>query len=374
MPRLVTLLPMAADGVGPSYTCTSLLGGFSAAGLSGPLHVTRARQAVRGLDMRVAIPRRLSPLPYRWLRAPAMRRAERCFLASLRPGDLAYFWPGATLEAFETARARGARILGEGINTRMAAAREVLDAAYAAEGLEPDHGITDARIRDEDAKLALTDFFFAPSPGVEAALRGSPLREGAVISTSYGISPDRVRAPEARREAGQKPVFLFVARGSIRKGLHQLLRAWALAGVDGELRIAGVIEPAIETLCGELLQRPDVRRLGFVRDVAALYAQADVFVLPSLEEGDPLVTLEAATRGLPVIASEMGAGRIGHDTGCVLTIDPQRPESIAEAIWLLGSDPEARLARGASAREAAADYTWDRVAARRADLLRRRLA
>ena len=43
-------------------------------------------------------------------------------------------------------------------------------------------------------------------------------------------------------------------------------------------------------LCATELNRADVRCMGFVRDIDKLYRDADVFVLPSFEEGDPLVT------------------------------------------------------------------------------------
>ncbi|UMA63306.1 glycosyltransferase family 4 protein [Roseivivax marinus] len=371
--RLMTLLPMAADGVGPSYTCLSLLSGMAATGLSGPCYVARARDRPADVTVLPTVPRMLNMVPYRHVRGPAARAAERRYLSDLRRGDIAYLWPGASLAAFEAARALDLPVVVDGINTRMADARRILDAAYAAEGLTPAHGITDDRIRDEDDKLALTTHFFAPSPGVEAALATSPLSEEAVISCSYGFDPDRAGAKNGGARRRTRPIFLFVGRSSIRKGTHQLLRAWERAGVEGELWIAGAIEPVIRTLCAPLLERPDVRCLGFVSDVASLYSQADVFVLPSLEEGDPLVTLEAASCGLPVIASPMGAGRIGSETGCVAMIDPGEPDSIANQLAHFGRSAEMRAEWGGRAHAAATAYTWKKVAKRRAEALDRRL-
>ncbi|WP_188129766.1 glycosyltransferase family 4 protein [Roseivivax sediminis] len=370
----MTLLPMAADGVGPSYTCLSLLSGMAASGLGGPCYVSRARDRPAGVAVLPTVPRILNLLPYRHVRGPAARVAERRYLSDLRRGDVAYLWPGASLAAFEAARALELPVVVDGINTRMAEARKILDAAYAAEGLAPAHGITDDRIRDEDEKLALTTHFFAPSPGVEAALATSPLAAGSVISCSYGFEPDRVGAKCGGAGRRTRPVFLFVGRSSIRKGTHQLLRAWERAGIEGELWIAGGMEPAVRTLCQPLLDRSDVRCLGFVTDVASLYSQADVFVLPSFEEGDPLVTLEAASRGLPVIASPMGAGRIGAETGCVAMVDPCDPDSIAMQLERFGRCPQLRDEWGARARKAAAGYNWRTVASGRAKALLSRLA
>lgn len=359
---------MACDGVGPSYTCTRLLQGMATRGLHGPLFVDRVRAPLDGIDYRSSLSGPFAALPYQLIAETAQRRTEHRYLAALRHDDIAYLWPAASLAAYEAARERGLPVVGEGINTRMAHAREVLDAVYAAEGLSPGHGITDARIREENEKLALTTAFFAPSVGVEQSLVGSPIPPENILPTSYGVvlkdaAPPRRAVPEAG------PIILFVGYGSLRKGLHQLLKAWAVAGLRGKLVLAGRIEPALQDLCADHLNRPDVELLGFVQNVAPLYESADMFVLPSFEEGDPLVTYEAAAQGLPVIASPAGAGRIGDNTDCIIGIDPAEPESIVEALRQLADDYDYLRERGARCRAAVEDYSWTKVGQRRADAL-----
>lgn len=374
MTRLMTLLSMAVDGVGPSQTCSSLLAGMARVGLSGPLYATRVSAGTDGLEYNTVVPSPLNAIPYRLIAKSAMHISERRFLKDLRDGDIAYLWPNASLRAYEAAKKTGISVVGEGINTRMASARAVLDAAYEAEGLVPEHGLTDARIADEEAKLAMTDYFFAPSPSVEKALVGSNLPNSAVIPVSYGVDLSRTRARSERRSVGARPIFLFVGWGSIRKGLHQLLRGWVEANVQADLWIAGTLEPALERLCRPLLERDDVHLLGFTRDVDGLYAQADVFVLPSFEEGDPLVTYEAAVHGLPIIASPMGAGRMGNKTSCVRQIDPADTESIALALYELAGSEELRMQWAKRSATAVLDYGWNDVAERRASFLRAKLS
>ena len=63
-------------------------------------------------------------------------------------------------------------------------------------------GITDARIAEEEAKIALSTTIFAPSPGVEQALAGSPLEEaytgdeGTLVWDLGAVKPSEERTVE----------------------------------------------------------------------------------------------------------------------------------------------------------------------------------
>ena len=155
---------MATDGVGPSYAGVRLLQGAQGAGYAVDLFVNRYRMPDAGLTLHVALPGPLGLLPYRWVCAPASRRLEARYAASIRDDQIAYLWPSASLALHAAVQARGIPIVLEGINTRMAHAKRLLDQAYDAFGAPPAHGITEARIAEEEAKLALAAAIFAPSP------------------------------------------------------------------------------------------------------------------------------------------------------------------------------------------------------------------
>ncbi len=346
----------------------SLLQGMVGGGAEGRLYINRNRAEIDGLDYKVAVPRALAKLPYPLVRSFATRTTEAAFVSELRPGEVAYLWPAASLSAHETAHERGNPIVLEGINTRMARAREVLDQAYAAEGLEPEHRITDYKIAEEEQKLALATAIFAPSPGVEAALLGSPVAKKGIIPASYGVRLGRRRPSASRRD--RNPVFLFVGSVSIRKGAHLLLRAWTEGRIKGTLLLAGAIEPAVAKLCQSELSSANVQPLGFVRNVDNLYRDSDVFVLPSFEEGDPLVTYEAAAHGLPIVASSIGAGRIGAETGCAVLVDPTAPETLVAALREMANSADVRSEWSSRAASAVESYGWDEVGAARAARLK----
>jgi glycosyltransferase involved in cell wall biosynthesis len=359
---------MACDGVGPSFTAFKLMEGAHAAGYPVRIYVNRSRMPASPLPLHAALPGLLGQLPYRKVEAFASRRLEARYARDLRPGDIAYLFPSASLEIHEILHRRGIPIVLEGINTRMSSARTILDAAYDAFGAAPAHGITDARIAEEEAKYALATTIFAPSRPVEAALTGSPL-ERSFIPASYGVDT-RLPTPERRYETPERPLtFLFCGYASVRKGTHHLLDAFARLGGESRLRLVGRIEPVIAARYASLLNDSRVETIGFVRDVHPHFAKADVFVMPSLEEGDPLVTYEAALHSLPIIASPMGAGRMGDVPGRITIVPPGEIEALTQAMADLAASTERRAELGGGIRRAVQEYDWQRIGAARAAAL-----
>lgn len=142
------------------------------------------------------------------------------------------------------------------------------------------------------------------------------------VIEELGVAEERVDivingVPEpthARRIAADGGVqrVLFLGNLSERKGVSDLLQALALPGLDTarlEVTIAGGGD--VETYEGK------ARALGidgFVRfagwsdqqQAARLMARADVLVLPSYDEGLPLVILEALANGVAVVCTPVG--------------------------------------------------------------------
>jgi glycosyltransferase involved in cell wall biosynthesis len=159
---------------------------------------------------------------------------------------------------------------------------------------------------------------------------------------------------------------LFVGRLVREKGVRVLLDAWrradlgegavlALAG-DGPLRDELAREPA------------DVQALGFVpRDhLPALYAAADVLVLPSIRtetflEPWGLVVNEAMHQGTPVIASDaVGAARGGllQDGRNGLVAPEGDAGALAARLRSLSQNPHLRHALGAAAKRDVLPFSY----------------
>lgn len=359
---------MACDGVGPSATCINLMNGAHRAGYRTDVFATRRRIPSPPVPIHTPIPGPLAHLPYRWVSRSAQEWVERQFIRALRPGDIAYLWPAVSLETHRILHERGFPIVLEGINTRMASARPILDAAYEAFGARPTHGITDARIAEEEEKYTYASAIFAPNRNVETALKGSPL-EGKIIPASYGVDTTRASPERDYADPGRPLTFMFCGYACVRKGVHFLLDAWKHIAGGHKLQLVGRIEPLIAERYADLLASDRVETLGFVKDVHPHFAQADVFVFPSLEEGGPQVTYEAALHGLPIIASPMGASRMGDTEGTMLIVEPSDREALVDRIEMLIASRELRASLGRVARRTAFDFDWLDVGVSRADKL-----
>ena len=183
----------------------------------------------------------------------------------------------------------------------------------------------------------------------DAAAAGHLPRHRTVIHN--GIDP-RSYAPAAPRDTGPLRL-LSVGTLSAVKGHEHAIRALRLVragGVDAELTMVGG-GPEQERL--RRLAEPDraaVHFAGHHADPRAFLAQADVFVMPSVE-GFSNALLEAMASGLPVIGvSTGGTAEAVIDGEGGLLVPPADPIAMARAIEALASSRERLRAMGAANR------------------------
>jgi glycosyltransferase involved in cell wall biosynthesis len=152
----------------------------------------------------------------------------------------------------------------------------------------------------------------------------------------------------------------FVGRLVGSKGIRTLLAAHERLiqrGRDIQLVIAGLPDPANPTSIppqeiDAWTRRPNVKHLGFVNDIDALWACAHIAVLPSHREGLPLSLLEAAACGRPLIATDVpGCRDIARADLNALVVPLEDAEALADAIERLALDPQLRRKFGKAGRE-----------------------
>lgn len=172
----------------------------------------------------------------------------------------------------------------------------------------------------------------------------------------YGFTP-RDKAPPPRPSGNCE--FLFVGQGIQRKGLHHLLRAWTRNPPSGS-RLT-IVAYRIDEGIAALAAHPSVRLLGY-QDREALnriYAESDVFVMPSLVEGFGLVYLEALAAGCHVIATtNTGIPDLSLTEDAATIIEPGDLERLGSALHDLAHRKRSDLLDPARIAEQAATRPW----------------
>jgi len=372
MLNLSSLFPIYCNNEAIGHIFLSLCGQWRGPELRARMVVPFCDPLCRGPNLVEGIPPLLKRLYGRNAKA-SRAMAERRFLRDIKDFDVAYLWPGISSETFRRAKQSGRTIFMERINCYPGTAKRILDDAYERLGLHPQHPITSDGIEREEAEAELTDFIFCPSPEVKKSFQEAGVPEQKLVSTSYGWSQQRFPTIPSEKLLQETVTVLFVGRVCVRKGAHLLLRAWERASVKGRLMLCGGLEPAIAETCGELLARSDVVHLEYNKDIASAYLKADIFAFPTLEEGSPLVIYEAMANGLSILTSPMGAGSVIRDGIDGTIIPPYENDAWVEALRQLVYSPELRIRFSTAARQRAEEFTWERVAARRAALIIERL-
>jgi glycosyltransferase involved in cell wall biosynthesis len=368
--RCLTYVPVPHLGWGWVQACVSILEAFPHDLIAPTLVLPRAFQAVGpSVEVRQAVP---YPIPYQYaspIVRPALNFAFRRALAAADPRNtIVDFWPSPPLSLIRYARQRGFLTIREMLNTYTGTARVVLDEAHARVGFRPSHAITDALVTSEREELLQYDYLLSSSPRIEKSLIEAGVDRAKIVHSTFGWSPAEL-ASSVGDEDRTSFRALFIGGDAVRKGVPQLLEAWKKSGIAGELLIVGEVDGAIRPILAPYLEGHGVRLQSFTLDLGHLYKSADVFIFPSLEEGDPQVTYQAAGCGLPIIATPMGGGNLLRDGVNGLLVQPYDIDGLAAAIARLANSPELRKRLGARAAIDAKNYTYERVGAERAKLL-----
>jgi UDP-glucose:(heptosyl)LPS alpha-1,3-glucosyltransferase len=171
-------------------------------------------------------------------------------------------------------------------------------------------------------------------------------------------------------------MFLLVGSGFERKGVPALLEAFARDGVDGSAHLVIVGADRHATAMQRRAQSLGIAARthfpGPQRDVAAWYAAADCFVLPTLYDPFPNAVLEAMACGLPVITSrQCGAAEListGHEGW---SCDAWDVDALAAHLSMLNIAQARKM--GLAARLLAERFPLDAMAAQLVALYRRLL-
>ena len=262
----------------------------------------------------------------------------------LREAGLVYSMYGEELGFLQWAKAQGARIIVDvfvhpGTNRIVAEEKARILGTGDLSNIEreDEHSIR---------AFAVADILLCPSKWVAEGVRQfAPEFASKARVVPYGSS---LKVNDSINETPRFGRVLFVGREPLRKGLHHLAEAAYLlrqAGLNIEVFAAGVDEGMISWM----EHRGEIRCLGKVPmdQMRREYEQADLFVLPSLSEGQAGVILEAMACGCPVIATRESG--VDFEPGCGVTVPVADPDALAQAIIEMVGNRDRRndFARGA---------------------------
>lgn len=217
------------------------------------------------------------------------------------------------------------------------------------------------------------------NPDDQAMLRGLGVQAANIVVIPGSGVDTSAMVPEP--EPISPPIRVsFVGRMLEDKGVRPLVEAHRLLrqrGIEIELLLAGEPDPENPTTIDKAelaawAREPGITWAGHVRDIARLWAESHIAVLPSRREGLPKSLLEAAACGRPMVATDAPGCRevaIPGETGLLVPIDDAA--ALADALATLAGDPVMRLQFGRKARQLAVErFSADAIGRQTVDLYR----
>lgn len=209
---------------------------------------------------------------------------------------------------------------------------------------EHNFNITEGSFRKLIKKITarLSSLIIAVSKGVA----DNTIRTEGALPSRTRVIYNGIKTKEFNTHDGEfhNPLVVgCLGRLSQQKNHQELVTALSLVNPNIKCLIAGEGELKSDLL-GQIegLQLSShVRLVGQQDDINKFFSEIDVFILPSLSEGLPLVLLEAGAAGLPVIASDISSNKeiIEHGkTGYLY--NSGKPEELAEALVFMRENPD----------------------------------
>lgn len=202
------------------------------------------------------------------------------------------------------------------------------------------------QVRDDLVELGVApaEKFSVIRLGIDLESRVLTADRRAEFRHLFGIPEDRF-------------VVGWIGRMTAIKRVPDILAAFKALrdrGVEATLCLVGdgPDRDAVEQLASDLGIVRDILFVGYQRDVAPYYAFFDAFLLPSANEGTPVVAIEALASERPVVATRVGGVPDVVDDGeDGFLVEVGDIPALADRLEQLARDPELRARMGKAGRE-----------------------
>ncbi|MFQ3567711.1 MAG: glycosyltransferase family 4 protein [Aggregatilineales bacterium] len=184
----------------------------------------------------------------------------------------------------------------------------------------------------ETYRIAPREKIIAMPYGLDLAAFAAAQRKTGAFRQQWGIAPEAPLISIVGRLVPVKNHALFLQAAVRVRQMHPDAR-FAVVG-DGELRAS------LEAQVDALGLRDVVTFTSWQRDVLPVYADSDVLVISSVNEGTPFTVIEALAAGCPVVATAVGGLPEFLDGGKLGALVPSgETEPLAAAIAATLTDP-----------------------------------
>ena len=334
-----------------------------------PLASENILQAALGWDFAIAMHARLPYwlMKHRQTRTRLLQHWSRAIASTgaraLRDECVVVAAWGCAEPAFRVAKARGAvcvlnySLAHHAFTQRYLQEEAAREPAFAS--TLNSHDLPVWQLAQLDREIALADHILVGSSFVRDTFiaEGVPAAKLEVIP--YGVDTSLFRPRTRRAPVGDSFNIIFAGQLSQRKGLSYLLRAYEqIRTAKTSLTLVGQMQDdgtALNPWRHLFSHIPHVPR----EKLADLFQQSDVFALPTLVEGMPLVVVEAMASALPVVSTPNGSGDIIRDGVDGYLVAPRDVDGLAARLRELQQDLALRTNLGANAALRARDYNWD---------------
>jgi glycosyltransferase involved in cell wall biosynthesis/2-polyprenyl-3-methyl-5-hydroxy-6-metoxy-1,4-benzoquinol methylase len=291
------------------------------------------------------------------------QRARR----EIRRTDIFVGWANQSLFQLREAKTRGARTIIERGSTHIETQYGLIEEEqrrFGAGGLRRSR-YDDMLVQKQLKEYHETDYIMVPSEFARRSFLERGFSDSKILKVPYGVSLDRFKT--VSREKRSVPTILYAGAIGFQKGIPYLLEAAKSLrdrGLKFKLRLVGRIEVDFDEWLKQSVLRTQIDdHIGSVsqEELARELERADLFCIPSVQEGLALVVSEAMATGLPVVATRnTGAEEFIVDGEDGFLVDARSSEELANALAPLLTDHELRVDIGEKAATRAGKNSWDR--------------
>ena len=206
-----------------------------------------------------------------------------------------------------------------------------------------------------------SDYVFSYGGKVTEVIHEIGVPKNCIIEIPTGIEQEWVMKSNSFKTRAEIQ-FLFVGRYDLVKGIKELNKAIiSLNHLNFKFHFIGPFPSEKQIKSEQILYHGHVRDL---EDVKTLMDQSDVLVLPSYSEGMPNVILEAMSRGLAIIATNVGANSLMVDEDNGLLIQNTDCQNIQKAMkFFISMDQKILIEKKErSIEKIKKSFLWDKIA------------